>query len=487
MAYKTVINKAIVNRATAMAEIHTQLLAMGWSYVDGMCDEYDIPYTDVEVTNNTFTKVGHTYTDSQPVAIKTSGTIPAGLAINTKYFVVGVSGDTFQLSATYNGAAINITSQGTGTHTIYQYSRTYKSNGENSDQPYHYIGIYEGYATSDINFRTAYSYNLTTRTMVAMSYGAYGIVTINQTGFYLWIHGDKDMVFIHTKVVSTYYRAMFGFMKPFLPLKTSLTQAASLGSSVVLNVSDSTGFEVGYSYMIVGMAAEGRDTVTVTAVGTGTITVSSLLRNYGIGSLIGLNPVCFGHNAASVFYTVNGLGVVGLEDAGSVYGGFNSILFELASSDPDMFSNKYILQPISITQVYNNLQSLQGICGYVDTHFLLAPTTGMVIEDTFAVGRLDSGTSSGSNSTSVLNDSTKSWTVNAFANKVVVIIFGAGAGMIKKIASNTATAITLDASNTFDTIPDATSQYIICEEGYRYMSTGTGTGVAPYTALQEGV
>jgi hypothetical protein len=112
----------------------------------------------------------------------------------------------------------------------------------------------------------------------------------------------------------------------------------------------------------------------------------------------------------------------------------------------------------------------------------------MVIEDTFAVGRLDSGTSTGTgNTTSVMNDTGKTWTVNAFVNKVVVITFGAGAGMIKKIVSNTATAITIHSDYLFEAVPDNTSQYVICDEGYRYFSNGTGAGDAPHWACREGI
>jgi hypothetical protein len=40
--------------------------------------------------------------------------LPAGLSENTAYFVVGVTTNTFQLSATQGGAAVNITADGAG-------------------------------------------------------------------------------------------------------------------------------------------------------------------------------------------------------------------------------------------------------------------------------------------------------------------------------------------------------------------------------------
>lgn len=48
------------------------------------------------------------------------GGLPAGLAAATDYYVVGATANTFQLSATSGGSAINITTNGTGTQTFTQ-------------------------------------------------------------------------------------------------------------------------------------------------------------------------------------------------------------------------------------------------------------------------------------------------------------------------------------------------------------------------------
>lgn len=484
MAYKTTINKACANREIAITEIHNQLLAMGWTYVDGMCDLYNIPYTDVNVTDNTFTMVGHTYSNSQPVQITSTGTFPGGLSVNTVYYVCTVvSGTSFKLSTTYNGSAIDITTQGTGTHTISESSRVYKSNGEASDQIYQYIKINQSVSATALRVYAYYHYNLTTRAGVGIANGS-STVNTNQTGFYLWIHGDKDKVHITTKVASTYYRFWFGFMKSFFPLKTTLSSPATSGSSVVLSVVDSTGFEVGGIYNIVGAAAEGRDTLTATAVNTGTITISSLPRNYSSGSMIGYSPIIFGHADVTGFNVTCSRGVVGLADCSYGYGSYDSKFMNFLA--PDYRTNKYTLQPFGVSQAYDNTTSYPESLGYINTNLLFAPSGGMVIEDTFAVTKLDSGTSSGSNSSTVLYDTSKSWTTNIFANKVIILTFGTGQGAIKKIGSNNATSITLSNDWVFETIPDATTQYIICEEGYRYIAHGSGSGSANYMACREG-
>ena len=71
------------------------------------------------------------------------------------------------------------------------------------------------------------------------------------------------------------------------------------------------------------------------------------------------------------------------------------------------------------------------------------------------------GTATSGGSTT-LTDSSKSWTVNAYANKAVVISAGTGSGQHRTIASNTATALTVDTAWT--TNPDATSVYAVVDD-----------------------
>ena len=56
--------------------------------------------------------------DTLEVTLSTTGTLPAGLALNTTYYVISASNNTCQLAATSGDVAIDITDVGTGTHTI---------------------------------------------------------------------------------------------------------------------------------------------------------------------------------------------------------------------------------------------------------------------------------------------------------------------------------------------------------------------------------
>ena len=71
----------------------------------------------------------------------------------------------------------------------------------------------------------------------------------------------------------------------------------------------------------------------------------------------------------------------------------------------------------------------------------------------FATGTATAG------SANTLTNSAKSWGVNQWANSQIRIAAGTGAGQIRPIASNTATAITVSSNWTVN--PDATSQYSI--------------------------
>jgi hypothetical protein len=71
----------------------------------------------------------------------------------------------------------------------------------------------------------------------------------------------------------------------------------------------------------------------------------------------------------------------------------------------------------------------------------------------------DAGKSSGSNTANTIIDSGKSWTVNRYANYAVRILFGTGAGQLRRIISNSSTALTINGF--WNILPDNTSVYVI--------------------------
>ncbi|MEW6263390.1 MAG: phage tail protein [Thermodesulfobacteriota bacterium] len=70
-----------------------------------------------DYTTDTLSSAGHGLNDSDVLRVSNSGgALPAGLSASTKYYVINKTTDTYQLSTTLGGSAVNITDNGTGTH-----------------------------------------------------------------------------------------------------------------------------------------------------------------------------------------------------------------------------------------------------------------------------------------------------------------------------------------------------------------------------------
>lgn len=65
------------------------------------------------------TWTGHTLAVGYPVMFTTTGALPSGLLAGQPYFVVSVATNTFTVSATKGGAAINTTGTQSGTHSCF--------------------------------------------------------------------------------------------------------------------------------------------------------------------------------------------------------------------------------------------------------------------------------------------------------------------------------------------------------------------------------
>jgi hypothetical protein len=81
--------------------------ADGTGYTSAPTVSFQFTPTAVDATGNTITYAGHQLVNGDRV--KLAGTPPGGLNTSTKYYVVGVSGNLFQVSLTAGGAAVDIT------------------------------------------------------------------------------------------------------------------------------------------------------------------------------------------------------------------------------------------------------------------------------------------------------------------------------------------------------------------------------------------
>lgn len=73
---------------------------------------------DADAGTDTFTAVNHDLDNNDKVQVSSTGTLPAPLLAATTYWVINSTEDTFQLSTVMAGAAINITTAGTGNHNF---------------------------------------------------------------------------------------------------------------------------------------------------------------------------------------------------------------------------------------------------------------------------------------------------------------------------------------------------------------------------------
>jgi hypothetical protein len=94
-----------------------------------------ITVTSVDDTANTFTKVAHGLeTGDGPVRMSSTGTLPTNIVVDTDYWVIATSADTFKLAATYvdaiNLTAIDLGDAGTGTITLEDTAETLRSGEE---------------------------------------------------------------------------------------------------------------------------------------------------------------------------------------------------------------------------------------------------------------------------------------------------------------------------------------------------------------------
>ena len=348
--------------------------------------------------------------------------------------------------------------------------RVYKSNGESAGRLYEYIQV--NYATANLIYFYAYlGWNATAHTGSAMCLSTYrGAVTTSETGCTMWMYGDKNLVYVITKVSTTYYSALFGHApKRFDNTATLVTSDTGSGSSLVINVASIVGFVVGNYYQIIGVdAATGvvgyRYRVQATAIGSGTLTIDSLATSLkGNETMIGYCPSTFFSSSYTAYFC--GTCHINLTGSGTstTYWAWNSLLNPV-QGDPDYrASNRYALCPWSV----DNISAGYNDCApwYCDEYILKA--AGLVNEDVVGITERDSGIAE-SGTASTITDTNKAWTIDEHIGRVVVIQTGTGAGQVRKITDNDGTSLTV--SPNWTVIPSSDSAYTIVDEAYRYFA-----------------
>ena len=85
--------------------------------------------TDYGTDDELFTSAGHGRADGDVLFLETTDTLPAPMLEETPYYVRDSTTNTFKLSATSGGAAVELTSNGTGTHSWRLTEARYQADG----------------------------------------------------------------------------------------------------------------------------------------------------------------------------------------------------------------------------------------------------------------------------------------------------------------------------------------------------------------------
>lgn len=85
--------------------------------VDGELSHYVEPI-DINATTETISVAEHSFNDDDVVRISTDGTLPAGTLIDTDYYIVESTANSFKLSLTQGGAAVDLVDAGAGRHRL---------------------------------------------------------------------------------------------------------------------------------------------------------------------------------------------------------------------------------------------------------------------------------------------------------------------------------------------------------------------------------
>ena len=329
------------------------------------------------------------------------------------------------------------------------------------------------YNTSNIIYNITYLYwdNSAHTGNVRISSTQYCRINGSTSSFYIWVAATEENAAYCTYVSSVMRATWIGQINSIEsdPPIGVLQSSASNGSDVTLTLDtgEANRFIVGNNYQILDSTS--REVATVTAKDTvsGTITVDSLSYDYDADGRIGMLPYRW-----VVFQDTNlycyGLpwDLEGTANCSDYWQGTADYqMFSVSYIDPDIRSQKYIMYPWMFSE-YSGVGGYQGTMPVNDNTIFLKMRATTDKELPLAVGHIDDGTSSGSNTSSTLNDTSKSWTTNEHANKVLVMMAGLGAGQLRTISSNTSTELTITPS--FDTTPDGSSDYVIAEQAWVY-------------------
>lgn len=216
-------------------------------------------FTVTVATPGVFTANGHSLVNGDIVKFTTTGALPTGLVAGTKYYVIASTTNTFEVSATYGGSAINTTGSQSGTHTLQQVSASI-------------VGL------SPRGFRIKNSAG----TIVMVKLGNTNPTQVDLTDYKILrnLRRNKELWFVSKSATSITVRGLVSEQRGFdLIAKEAITLTGSNGANATNAKTVTIGSQ---TYTIKTNLTEVKATDTITTSGTpasvratGTITTSS--------------------------------------------------------------------------------------------------------------------------------------------------------------------------------------------------------------------
>ena len=105
-----------------------------------------VAFTITIASPGVVTATAHGLSDGDTVILETDGALPTGLSADTQYYVVNKATDTFQLSSTSGGSAINTTGSQSGNHSFL------KTNKEPGIPSVHHIMLCRKAALTNLSY-----------------------------------------------------------------------------------------------------------------------------------------------------------------------------------------------------------------------------------------------------------------------------------------------------------------------------------------------
>ena len=102
-------------KADLLANTLTALTAAGWSLVNGITPSV---VTITIATPGVVTLAAHGLAANTRIVLNTTGALPGGLSVNTVYYVISPTTNTFTLALTSGGSAITTSGTQSGVHTL---------------------------------------------------------------------------------------------------------------------------------------------------------------------------------------------------------------------------------------------------------------------------------------------------------------------------------------------------------------------------------